>query len=337
MGNDAEPHSLTEALREQLLSECLVMFRFALSSGLELPKPILDVLGALDRQPELGLELPALAAIYGQLLQLTAPATPRGLRMMQDDERAHRVLHSLGPVPSMRYLMMAAVIFSVLFFGISLLPEINRATLAPDIYDMYGLKLFWVLTFLLSAAGLGATFGALFEAYQYVAEGRYDTKYDSLYWTRIGLGLVSGLMLAELLPQASGSELLERPLLALLGGFSASVVHRVLQRLVEVAEGVFAPPRAADPAADERAVRARVAESQGSQRGALAASFDSLLDDVAAGGSVAEARKALVRLLADNANPLGALAAGGAGASREPVKARTHRTPAVESAATARD
>jgi hypothetical protein len=333
MADDAQPQSLTEPLRQQLLSECLVMLRFALSSGMELPKPILDVLDVMDRQPDLSPELPALATIYGQLLQLTAPATPRGLRMMQDDERDHRHLHTLGPVPSIRYLMMVAIIFSLLFFGISLMPEINRTTLAPDIYDMYGVKLFWVLTFLLSASGLGATFGALFEAYQYVAEGRYDTKYDSLYWTRIGLGLVSGLMLAELLPQRGG-ELLERPLLALLGGFSASVVHRVLQRLVEVLEGVFAPPRAADPAADERAIRVRVAELQGSQRGALTRSFDSLLDDVAAGGSVAEARKTLVRLLSDNVSSLGAR---GAGASRERGRGRSPPAAPAEAAANGSD
>jgi hypothetical protein len=334
MGDGVQPQSLTDPLREQLLSECLVMLRFALSSGLELPKPVLDILDAMDRQPDQRQELPALAAIYGQLLQITAPATPRGLRMMQDDERDHKTLHKVGPVPSIRYLMAVAIVFSLLFFGISLMPEINRTTLAPDIYDMYGIKLFWVLTFLLSASGLGATFGALFEAYQYVAEGRYDTKYDSLYWTRIGLGLVSGLMLAELLPQ-KGGELLERPLLALLGGFSASVVHRVLQRLVEVIEGVFAPPRAADQAADERAIRARVSELQGSQRGALARSFDSLLDDVASGVSIAEARKTLVHLLSENATPL---AGGrGVGASRQAARARSPQATAGEAAGNGRD
>lgn len=311
LNQQLSPNGLNDPLREQLLSESLVMFRFVLTNGRELPESILNVLGALEERPDIALELPTLAAIYGELTRITAPATPGGLRMMQEDERDHPFLHSFGPVPSIRYLMLAAFLFFALFFGVSLLPEINRATLAPDIYDMFGLKLFWVLTFLLSAAGLGATFGALFDAYRYVTEDRYDTKFDSLYWTRIGLGLVSGLMLAEILPQAKGSELLERPLLALLGGFSASVVHDVLQRMVDVLKNAFAPPAVRDAASDDRSIRDRVAGQQTTQRVAMAQKFDSVLDGLEAGGSVAYARKHLVKLVAGRADPLGAIAAAG--------------------------
>ena len=89
----------------------------------------------------------------------------------------------------------------MLFFGVSLLPEINSTDVNRDIYESAGFPLAAVLVFLLSAAGLGASFSSLFDAYELVAEGRYDTRYDSLYWARIGLGLISGLMLSELVPQ----------------------------------------------------------------------------------------------------------------------------------------
>ena len=68
MRNDPAPSALTEVLRSQLLSECHVMVRYALSSGRELPTTVLEVLDALEGEPELGLELPILAGIYGQLL-----------------------------------------------------------------------------------------------------------------------------------------------------------------------------------------------------------------------------------------------------------------------------
>lgn len=55
-------------------------------------------------------------------------------------------------------------------------------------------------------------------------------------WVRFNLGLIAGMVLAVLVPIDTGSKTFERPLLALLGGFSASVVYRILQRLVDTLE-----------------------------------------------------------------------------------------------------
>ncbi|HSZ50818.1 MAG TPA: hypothetical protein VK801_04545 [Caulobacteraceae bacterium] len=308
MRNDPAPSALTEVLRSQLLSECHVMVSYALSSGRELPTPVLEVLDALEGEPELGLELPILAGIYGQLLQITTPATPLGLRMLQEDRHTHRWLHAIGPLPSIRHLIFAAVFFSVLFFGVSLLPEINANNVNQDIYESAGFPLAAVLVFLLSAAGLGATFSSLFDAYELVAEGRYDTRYDSLYWARIGLGLISGLMLSELVPQGENAQVLTRPLLALVGGFSSSVVHRILQRFVETLENLFTPTPQMDPAVNERVVRDRLAEQQGLQRAAMAKAFDQVLDQYASSGDIGEARKSLVEIVSGRTDALAAVA-----------------------------
>jgi hypothetical protein len=323
---DGQPSSVNflEPLRAQLLSECLLMAQFALSNGKELPQPILDALDVVDRGLEEGVALSALAELHGQLLRVVAPATPSGLRLVQDDEKYHTILHVLGPVPSVRYLMLAAMLFSVMFFGVSLFPQINHQTLSRDIYDSHGVELLIPLVFLLSAAGLGATFGALFEAYLYVSEGSYDTKFDSVYWARIGLGLVSGLMLSSLLPQNNGTgEVLERPLLALLGGFSAAVLHRILQRLVSALEGVFVPEVRSVAALNERAVRQRPVEELRPQRDMLARSFDQLLEHVAAGGSVSDARKALVGLLSGRSEALVGLVDKGSKAAVDTVAGTT--------------
>jgi hypothetical protein len=232
--------SIADSLRAQLAADCDAMLRYTLSSGHKVPINVIDAFARLssseiDRPGELS----ALALLHTSLTELVAPATPLGIRLVQNDESRHRALHLLGPVPSIRWLMVAAIFCSLTFFGISLFPSINRQTLSRDIYDLSGGTLLIALLFLLSAAGLGATFGALFEAYQFVSEGRFDARFDSVYWARIGLGLVSGLMLSELIPQAGNTKLLERPLVALLGGFSAAVVHRILKRLVDGIEGIF--------------------------------------------------------------------------------------------------
>jgi hypothetical protein len=291
------PAALTEKLRAHLLSDCGVMLSYALSSGKPLPRAVRDALEVLERNPDTA-PLPILADLHDALLTVVAPATPGGLALIQGDERDHRLLHSLGPVPAIRHLMAAVFVFSGLFFITSISPYITTETVGRDIFNSSGPQLAWVLVFLLSAAGLGASFHALFDAYQHISDGSYDSKFDSIYWARIGLGLVSGLMLAELIPQGQGSGAdVERPLLALLGGFSAAVVHRVLDRLVSALESVFVPASKAEAGSDEREIRTRVALDQAQQRAALASSFDRLLDHVAAGGDIDEARKGLVAIL----------------------------------------
>src|SRR5262245_23766312 len=52
-----------------------------------------------------------------------------------------------------------------------------------------------------------------------------------LYWIRFALGLLAGVLLAELVPTDTSHSVyhgVAKPTLALLGGFSASVVYRLL-------------------------------------------------------------------------------------------------------------
>jgi hypothetical protein len=300
------PRGMTVPLRAQLGTQCQVMLHYVLSEGKELPQTFLDLLDLLDRETEEPVGLPLLVELHRVLARAVSPATPGGLALIDEDRRSHPRLHGFGPVASIRYLMVAALGFSLMFFGISLSPDINPVAVNQDIFNSSGLQLASVLVFLLSAAGLGATFGALFDAYQSISDGSYDPRFDAVYWARIGLGLISGLMLAELIPQPQGGETtLARPLLALLGGFSAAVVYRILARLVDALGSVFVPEAKRDPAADEREIRQRVAQEQALQRTALAKTFDQILDRVARGGNVDEARKGLVAVLAGREVGLG--------------------------------
>ena len=59
---------------------------------------------------------------------------------------------------------------------------------------------------------------------------------------RIVLGMAVGLIVAELVPLDGGDgtlTALARPAVALVGGFSASIVHRVLSRLITALEALF--------------------------------------------------------------------------------------------------
>lgn len=93
--------------------------------------------------------------------------------------------------------------------------------------------------FLLCAAGLGACLTALYRASREVARGTYDPEFDHTFVQRVVLGMACGLILAELLPAGAGTSPMVLPAVAVVGGFAASVVHRILSRLVAALEALF--------------------------------------------------------------------------------------------------
>ena len=97
--------------------------------------------------------------------------------------------------------------------------------------------------FLLCSAGLGVSFAILHRISRQVANATYDEAHNFQVTIKVVLGLASGTILAQLVPINSLGQLgtLTKPTLALIGGFSSSLVFRVLTRLVESIEGLFAP------------------------------------------------------------------------------------------------
>lgn len=90
----------------------------------------------------------------------------------------------------------------------------------------------------LYAAILGAAFNGLLTAYKYLRNRSFDPNYVGLYVIRFCVGVVAGIILANL-----GAELfksndtlskLAPGIIALLGAYSAEAVRQILDRLVEV-------------------------------------------------------------------------------------------------------
>ena len=219
------------------------MVRYALASGIAVPPAIFEVVDRAERRHALGDgaapgadELRRLVRAHTELVRLVAPATPRTILLLSEGRRSR--LAMLGPVRLVRQMLVAVLILLVAFVLLSTTSYVN--TTSGDILTSTGLSLFVNELFFLAAGGLGAAFSALFTAYRYIADGTYDPKFESTYWLRFILGLMAGLLLPALIPlgDASDSETLTRPLLALLGGFSASVLYRILERLVGAVESL---------------------------------------------------------------------------------------------------
>ena len=110
-----------------------------------------------------------------------------------------------------------------------------------NMHNSSGILLLVNLIFLLAASAIGSTFSMLSKVKKYVTDLTYDPKYVTDYWARFFLGIVGGLILTQLLPKDTLDDMegMTMPLLALLGGFSATLVHSILDRLVETVESLI--------------------------------------------------------------------------------------------------
>jgi hypothetical protein len=271
-----KPGSADADLRHHLAAECDAMARHAFARGLQMPSSVLQSLDFIEQTLDDTLEsasLEQLGQLHMELSDVVAPAMPQTIYLLQRDKSQGSWLASLGPLPAIRRLLLATLLFTLTFVLVSTSGEINHENMARDIYSMNGLALLEVLVFLMSAAGMGACFHALFVAHTYIGDGTYDPRYDSSYWTRIGLGVIAGLIMSQLIPigpdaeaaaagvagagAGDGAPVMSKPILALLGGFSATMVYTVLERLVETVESLFkGKPGASQKASDHSSARA---------------------------------------------------------------------------------
>jgi hypothetical protein len=191
--------------------------------------------------PDDGLRQLALAHNY--LVELVAPATPRTIDYLNSHIQRPRVWGFLGRVPLVRRSMFAAMLFLLGFVLIRVTPYVNIIQ-GGSALELTGWPLLFNELFYITAAGLGASFAVLFEVNQYTLKAAFDPSYEPFYWTRFALGLIAGVLLAEMAPEDPGKPLyhgVAKPTLALLGGFSASVVYRILVRLRNTLEAFILP------------------------------------------------------------------------------------------------
>lgn len=301
----------TVNVTDQLFRETQAMTTYALSSGLRVPGSVLEtvayaedafkepsIVNSGETAPNMGPSSKAevikrLATAHDRMVNIVAPATPRTLLLLSRERQTARFAF-LGPVRLVRQMTLVAALLLAAFILTALSPDVNAGS--GDIFQSSGLTLLVNELFLLSAAGIGAAFTALFRANRYIANGTYDPKYESSYWVRFILGLIAGIVLPTLIP-ITGGDSLSRPLLALVGGFSASVVYRILSRLVETVESLFQGDAQKLIAAREMAIKVRTTESRMQDQLRLAAALVKLRGDVDGASDPEQIKASVTRIL----------------------------------------
>lgn len=260
---------------DQLILECTAMSKFAFASGLDIPPKLIQILetyihGNAPKLPKADSISPGemddirpLIQVHERLANLVEPAKPRTILLMDMETKRAGRLKFLGVVPFIRRMMLATIGCLVMFIAISLSPHINNEANSWNLFQSSGWALLLKELFLLSAAGLGASFTTLFRANRYIVEGTFDPKYESSYWIRFSLGFIAGMILATLIPiEESVRTDFGKPLLAMLGGFSADLVYRVIARVIETLEALFRGDTRTMVKAQKEQVRARAVEEK---------------------------------------------------------------------------
>lgn len=248
----------------QLVKECQAMALHAFSKGLAVPSNLMKALAVETQVDKHEQKIEKLTQIHTRLAELVAPAKPETIVLMNQERQKGSIFLFLGSVPLIRRMMLVAIVSLIILIVLSLSPYINNANMVASMFDMEGTELLYVQSILLASAAIGASFAALFKANAYVTAGSYDPKYESSYWVRFVVGLIAGIILTQLIPinldavakaagEAQGassggiSHAALRITMALVGGFSANLVYKILDRIVESVQSFIQPPVVEDP------------------------------------------------------------------------------------------
>jgi hypothetical protein len=241
-----------QRVEQTLLHETEAMVLFALGAGLDLPPEALATQQppASDAPPpDAGTDqLVRLAELHLSLTKLIAPARGATLVLLDEQRRRYPVLNAFGPVPQVRWMLATAGLSLVLLLGTALSGSVNPENVSRGLLNLQGVQLAVVELFLVAAAAVGATLANLKRLNRYISDCTYDPRYDSSYWTRLVMGMISGVILSQMVfssliggdsPAANTSvhsalSGFGQPILAILGGFSADLVHDILMHLIGV-------------------------------------------------------------------------------------------------------
>jgi hypothetical protein len=268
--------SIRDKLIMQMHAGARAMASHALGTGLPVPPWVLATIARLDGGVERRLEVPLreIARVYQELARTVAPATPELLLMLYQGNDESRLKRTFGHIRITRRFMLAAVVAIVSFVLISLSSYINDPA-SGDFFTSSGLPLFVNELFFLSSAAIGAAFSNLFQVNREIMNGTYRPKDEPTYWVQFTLGIVAGLLMSTVLnissiaPQddAAFSRLnFGSALLALLGGFSSSVVQKVIQRIIDALETIVRGSAEQEIRVREQAGRLRMEERLARER-----------------------------------------------------------------------
>jgi len=247
---------------ESLYREIKAMIKYCYSRGIQVPADIVRRYGEIEREivenigksadgttlqfsgytkiVPLGIKM---GTVHNCLSEILEPAVPKSIYMIEEQLDRDSIWTQFGCLPIVRRFMLLSIVSIISFIAVCLSSGINNAAISKSIFDNQGTGLLLVFIFLMSAASLGTAFSTLLKLSRYIEERTFDPSYETSYYVKFLVGLMSGLIITQLVPPEvfGNMNVAGKPVLALLGGFSVDLVYKVLQHLVDVVESALVP------------------------------------------------------------------------------------------------
>jgi hypothetical protein len=261
-------------IASDMANEVRAMTTHALRLGITVPVWVLETVARADIEaPRSRAELDGattdLNRAHGELARLINPFTPDLIVMLELEADVSKLRRALGRVSIERIFMLIAVASVAAFVLISLSPYIKDPKYS-DFFTSSGFPLLLNEFFFISAASIGASFANLFQIDRELSTGKFIPKNQSTYWVQFILGIVAGLLLSTILniqsiaptsSEAAGRMQFKAATLALMGGFSSSIVQSIVQRMIEALEAILSGSAEHEILAREQANKQRLEET----------------------------------------------------------------------------
>ena len=225
---------LTPEVKTTLVNEINDMITFALNNGIVLNNKIISGLQTNNTEE--------LLTIHSLLSQNVAPATPKSIFYLKYLNNQSKKGSAISRLPLVRNLIILAVFFLFAFVGTALSPDVNEVSLSKGIMNDQGWSLLLNLSFLCSISGLGVTFYLLKTVSKAIQKGTLNPE-DAIYYTAlIMLGLISGLILSEIMSlytESNSVSMVNKSILALIGGFSSDAIFSIFQSFIIKIKSIF--------------------------------------------------------------------------------------------------
>jgi len=238
---------------KKLMQDCRVLLDYAIGEGLALEADRLDIIQGEGDMTTHTASIEQLVQAYNYLIGIVHPVNTKTILILAKNKESHPIMRMLGPLPIIRQFMVVGIISLITMLTISISSHLNIKTINFSLLEDDGRDQAYRLIFLIACSGVGASFYSLFKISKYLSRNTFDVSYGYSYWIRFILGIVAGVLLSELLIDFLGvnevqegksvqpldSNYLLKPVLAILGGFSADLVYRILNKLVDTFESIF--------------------------------------------------------------------------------------------------
>ncbi|ARV05236.1 hypothetical protein BTO04_00360 [Polaribacter sp. SA4-10] len=177
---------------------------------------------------------------HNLLCKNIAPATPKSIFFLKGLTRNSSKKMFISRLPGIRNLLILALFFLIMFIASGMSVEVNSVNLSKGILGNDGFQLLKIIIYLASISGMGVLFFLLKNIITSLKEGTLIPEDSVEYSIQILLGIIAGIIMTEIVPPGLlSNSSFDKPVLALLGGFSSDAIFSILKGIIDKLKNIF--------------------------------------------------------------------------------------------------